>query len=628
MWIKLIRQRSMQFLITILTLTMFCSLSIGQEAAEEGGEALAEGLSVVIPRLSVNATDIKAFLNLLAKPANMSFLTTAAVKGQVTVQLNDVTVKEVLDLVLPQYDLAYEIKGNVVNVMTKAEWDAIHPTIIELINKTFKPQYTRVENLQAALSGVRSKDGKLIVDKSSQQIIVTDTPEVIAEMEALINSLDVEQTTRIFHIKYADVQEIQKQLAGVISADKGNLQVDIERNIIIITDVPENIEKAAKIIAEFDIEREVEIFDINFADPKDLQSLIKGYLTKEGKIDYDERTSKLVVEDIPSRIEKVRKIVAGLDEPHREIYIEAEILKLNVNDENKLGVEWQIGSGVTSDVTQTGVTSRFPYYLLNGNTGFTFEDIVDGDFRVYVNAMLTSSIADILASPRLLVRNDSEAKMQVGSEEPFAVRSVNSYNTNTSNDIYTQRSKDVGIILEVKPHITSNGYVDMEIVLEDSSAAQVNLGSITGLRVDKTEAETTITVKDGRTAIIGGMIKNDRSRSHTSVPLLGKIPLLKFIFGSTSYQDIKTKLVLFITPHIINLDNPYDYMHKYQEDETEGESGFISTSPFNWDYPEYESPSGVYILGDEPDVAIPIESIPGLMLESEPMVESATGEVF
>ena len=456
--------------------------------------------------------------------------------------------------------------------MTLPEYIALHPPEIEIITRTFKPVYAKVEDLQQALTGVRSKDGKLVIDKNSQQIIATDTPEAILEMEKLIKSLDVEQSMRIFHIKYADVVEIQKQLQGVISADKGKLQVDIQRNIIIITDMPENIEKAARIIAEFDVERDIEIFEINFAEPKDIQNILKGYLTKEGKVDFDERTNKLIVEDIPSRLKKVRKIVEGLDEPHREIFLEAEILKINITEANSLGVKWALGEGITerdsvnytTDATSTSVLNTFPYMFLSGS-GLEFEDINIGDFRVYVEALLTTSVADVLASPRLLVRNDSKAKMQVGSEEPFAVRTYGNYNYNNdggSNSIYTQRSKDVGIILDVEPHITANGYIDMTVELTDSSADQVNLGDIMGLRVNKTEASTVVTVKDGRTAVIGGMIKNERSSTHSSIPLLGKIPILKFLFGDTSYSDIKTKLILFITPHIINLDNPYDYMHK------------------------------------------------------------------
>ncbi|MDD5746762.1 MAG: type II and III secretion system protein, partial [Candidatus Omnitrophica bacterium] len=158
-----------------------------------------------------------------------------------------------------------------------------------------------------------------------------------------------------------------------------------------------------------------------------------------------------------------------------------------------------------------------------------------------------TSDTDVLSAPRVVVMNEKEASILVGSSEPYLIQTKD-----TDTGLITTETKfmDVGIKLIVTPKIAENGFVIMEIHPEVSSARRVAEVE-NALAVDTTQADTTLMVKDGDVVILGGLIKDSVKTTVNKVPILGDIPILGLFFRNDGKEKVKQELVVFISPHLM-----------------------------------------------------------------------------
>jgi type II secretory pathway component GspD/PulD (secretin) len=183
-----------------------------------------------------------------------------------------------------------------------------------------------------------------------------------------------------------------------------------------------------------------------------------------------------------------------------------------------------------------------------------------GDYKGIIDLLRTIGDTKILSSPRIMVLNNQEAKILVGSKDAYITSTV----TQTEGNAVTAEAVnfvDVGIKLFVTPSINKNGFVTMKIRPEVSSSETktiISQDKKTDVPIVSTsEAETTVLVKDGVTIIIGGLRKDERKKTVKKIPLLGEIPYLGALFRSTSDELKKTDLIILLTPHIMSGESPY-----------------------------------------------------------------------
>ncbi len=615
----MVEQRSV-WRLTLLGLMLAGMLvgALGPLAQAQDGK----GLDAVVPTLSVSNIDIREVLILLSGYSGLNFTTSQQVKGGVTVELSDVTVRDVLDVVLKDNGFNYiETPGGIIRVMTQKEYLEQTTEAVDVKNRRYMPRYVTVDDIQNAFRPLLSKNGKITVVKPTNTVIVQDVDEVLAKIDAMYPLVDVQQLTRVFRLEYTSADDIQKQLEAAMEIKRGQIMVDKERNILILTTTPENLEKAAKIIEEFDFKLKMEVFQIQFNDPEKIAKLLKPILSKDGYLEMHEQTSTIIVRDIPSRVDEARELIEKIDRPPQAVWIEAEIINVNVGKEFELGANWRFGRDVApyaEDATTSGVLKNEKEFinaftgLLNGNLNFyDFSDWGSSNIAVAINAVEKNNLGNVVSSPRVLVVNDEEADFNVGAEEPFSVRQQ--YTTNAGDrDIFTQRTRRVGITLTVTPHIIPAGYVKMELAMEDSGADRVDIGNgDVGLRVNQRTLSTVVLVKDGRTVGLGGLISRTESNSKSGVPFISSIPVLGLPFRNTSKSNNRQKLLLFLTPHIVDVDDPY---FKYQIDDSMKNRMYQRDGVFSWedkketgdkdnpdrwfqDLPREEQ--GIYLPGDE-----------------------------
>jgi general secretion pathway protein D len=306
-----------------------------------------------------------------------------------------------------------------------------------------------------------------------------------------------------------------------------------------------------------------------------------GFLVSaDTRIFADDVSNALIILATPSDYDFIEETIRKLDTVPRQVLIEGLIARVDLSDSFKFGFAWALrtdiryerwGVDLTSEIAQSpGTLLTDPTELLS-TAGFTIigKD-PSGIVRTYLEALATEGKAEVIASPHILIADNREASFQVGQQIPIPTSETNV--TGTTNIQRTFQYKDIGIILKVKPQINESGIVSLELTQEVSSSAtpldEISTGTANPV-INKIEATTYLVAKDKQTIIIGGLIREDTTKSRTGIPLLKDIPILGYLFGTTTESTDRVELVILLTPHVVRtIDDAThetdDYIKKYR----------------------------------------------------------------
>ena len=284
-------------------------------------------------------------------------------------------------------------------------------------------------------------------------------------------------------------------------------------------------------------------------EPRGKTSRKSGYgagLMGDAVIQFDQETGSLIVITDQETNNQIQKIVENLDKPVPQVLIKVLFLEITHTKGLDLGVEgsYKSDSEDEEDTIQT-------IFGLASETRGGFYKILEEELEVVIRALAEKTRLEILSRPSVLTRNNQEATITVGQEVPF-IR--NSRITDDGDTINTIEYEDIGIILKVTPHITTNRLVEMEVVPEISTLTgeTVPISETVNARViAKRSAETRVVVDDGRTVVIGGMMEDSETENTKKIPILGDIPLVGAAFRRTITEKSKTELLIFLTPHVV-----------------------------------------------------------------------------
>ncbi|HZV45820.1 MAG TPA: secretin N-terminal domain-containing protein [Thermodesulfovibrionales bacterium] len=314
------------------------------------------------------------------------------------------------------------------------------------------------------------------------------------------------------------------------------------------------------------------------------------FVSPETKVFADEISNSLIILATPADYSFIEETIKKIDIQPRQVVIEALIARVDLIDNLSFGFSWALRTDVnismrpfTRDINLNGSAFNNPGGLPSTDsptsaTGFTFVGSdPTGHIRALLRAALKDSRAKILAAPHILVSDNQQASIQVGSQIPLAT-STTSYVTSatgtaetTSPITSTIQYKDIGIILKVKPQINDSGLVSIELSQEVSSTGDnVVIGGQEFASINKTEAVTNLVAQDGETIIIGGLIREDVTKSKDGIPFLSKIPLIGNLFSSVTDNKTRTELLILITPHVVRnqqeaVNVTTDYLNKFKD---------------------------------------------------------------
>jgi type IV pilus assembly protein PilQ len=329
-----------------------------------------------------------------------------------------------------------------------------------------------------------------------------------------------------------------------------------------------------------------ESFQLNYQKAVDVQALLNSpnqkVLSKRGSAVVDARTNTVFVQDVPTRLDEVRKLIAQIDVPVRQVMIEARIVEASDTFSKNLGAKlgyntvkpggerllgpsarYNVGGTLSStgqltsnaagqqlvtgtpDITQVQ-NVNLPATGLGGfNPGVISTILFNKNFTQFITMELTALEADgkgkIISSPRVLTGDKVEALIEQGTELP--------YQAATSSGATSVSFRKANLSLKVKPQITPDGNIIMTLDINKDSVGQVTAA---GFAIDTKHVKTEVLVENGGTVVIGGIFSQDERNATTKVPLFGDIPVLGNLFRNNSKTDNKTELLVFITPRIVD----------------------------------------------------------------------------
>lgn len=284
-----------------------------------------------------------------------------------------------------------------------------------------------------------------------------------------------------------------------------------------------------------------------------------GEVVGEVTIVPDEGTNALIIKTSPRNYEFIEATIKQLDIVPKQVVIELFIAQIGLTDTFKFSLEEIIRSGsflVAGAYGGGALATAVAGAVEKGvaPSGFTFAFVDKDKFRVVLNNVAGVTKVEVLASPHLLTANNKEAKIQIGREVPIITNTQASLTTVTQPDtgvFRTLQQKDIGIIMGIKPHVNEKRLVTLDIEFENIAIDSDAFGKTDSPSFLKTTTKTAVVVQDGQTLLIGGIIRTDKSKGYTGIPFLSQIPLLGYLFRSTSETLDRNELVILITPHVI-----------------------------------------------------------------------------
>ncbi len=459
---------------------------------------------------------------------------------------------------------------------------------------------------------------RLTADLRTNSVIVSAPPQVVTLIEAIMNDLDSStagsRNIETFPLKNADARamaevltdlfNLQIQGNSMVLVPTGNqndkqedinnakvtavpderqelsITIDARTNTLLVSGTDEYLKLVRNVVNELDSivanEREQLVFHLTNAKAKDLEQTLQQYfqteadrrrqilggsqgvsgsvsrqLEQEVTVVGDEKSNKLLISASPRYIDSVEKIVAELDSAPPQVMIQVLLAEVTLDDEDTWGTDIKVGgaTGLGNDAYRFGsFAAGGALASALGTPNFSVSSV---DFELMVRALEVQGKLEVLSRPQVTVKNNEQARIQVGENIGFLGGTTQSGSGNVTANIIRQ---DVGIIMDVTPTISEDGFVQLlinpEISALTSRTIQVSGDTQTPI-ISRRVVNTTVSVMDGQTVVIGGLIQTTQEERNWKVPLLGDIPLVGAPFRSTKKQNVKTELLMILTPHVI-----------------------------------------------------------------------------
>lgn len=294
--------------------------------------------------------------------------------------------------------------------------------------------------------------------------------------------------------------------------------------------------------------RRIEVIHLDYASATDVQAAVQGMLSPAGQAHImqsnpsDNRQTKdaIVVEDLPGYVDRVLQYIQQIDQPPRQVLIEAHILEVELDDTQKWGINWDYL------IKHSGNTINFQLHgLANPDAVQSYFTDVDGDrFTSLIEWLQTTTDAKTLASPKVLVVNGQQARIQIGDQLGYRITTVTETSALESVDFL-----DVGVVLSVTPHISRDGHILMKVKPEVSSG---QIDPETELPAEETtEVETNVLLRDGHGLVIGGLIQENDSNIQSKVPFFGDIKYVGKLFQRKTLEKSRSEIIVALMPRIV-----------------------------------------------------------------------------
>jgi len=459
-----------------------------QQSAKAESLAISENVT-----LDFKEADIRNVLKIISMKAGVNIVTTAEVMGNVTIRLVDVPWEKALDAILKTHGFAYDKQGNI--------------------------------------------------------IIVAPIDKLTAQKKQEVELAQVQPTaTEVFALKYIDAQDAKKALDPQLSP-RGKITI---------------LEMTGQAGWEFGGE-----------------TLGKRKRVAEERMG---RSKVLIITDIVPVLDKLKEVIQKIDVKPKQILIETRIMEVSRDRLKDIGFDWGTGSSGATSTTlystpfdkKNGIdVSTIAGHMLTGqvnpsgfgpkastittdNTGLQvlFQHLTGTQFSAVLHALEEDVHTNTLSAPSILALNNQEATILVGTRYPILKQDTTSSSSSaTVTTVTLDYYQDIGIQLNVVPQVGEGDYINMVVHPAVTSFTDKLGGSGSNIAaypiIETREAETRVLMQDGETVVIGGLLKDIKTKNRQGIPFLGKIPILGILFSRDTVDIGKVDLLIFITAHIV-----------------------------------------------------------------------------
>jgi general secretion pathway protein D len=288
-------------------------------------------------------------------------------------------------------------------------------------------------------------------------------------------------------------------------------------------------------------------------------------MEEEAVILADADTNTLIVNATPEQHRDLAKTISELDRPRRQVLIETVLCEVTLDEETDLGVEWSVSKGLSSAGVQSGISSLLSDEFSDLSTdGLSYLIQSSEEKWAFIQAAQADSRLQILSSPTVLTRDGMEAVVSFGEEVPIQEKSTSSSDT----DSYSYTYEDAMISLTVTPVIDDNRMVTLDLVQSERRVPADYTIETSGDDDDivlppiftTREISSSLQVYDGQTLILGGLIQRKDQKEQSGIPLLCKIPLIGWLFGSTQTVKVGSEILMILTPHVVDTRDETDLL--------------------------------------------------------------------
>ncbi|MGB3110754.1 MAG: type II secretion system secretin GspD [Psychrobacter alimentarius] len=419
---------------------------------------------------------------------------------------------------------------------------------------------------------------KVIADASSDRLLVKGSPEMIAKVQEMVNQLDTTPSRRlsglrVFRLKYASASHIAEMLRGLLanqSINSAGATSSLESASL--NDTPST---GAALIGETGGINTSAASSIA-ASPSSSGGSGSDVGDRPFSIIADETQNAVIVNAAPELMFEIEDAVNQLDNRRAQVLIQAAIVEVSGDDATQLGVQWALGNansgyGVVNFNNVGASAASLAAAALSGGGSASISAAAGsiagaligigdsskdsrGNTQFYgaiLQALDSSTSANLLSMPSILTLDNEKASILVGQNVPFVTGSFTTSGNNSNNPFQTIDRQDIGINLNVIPHIGDNGTVRLEVSQEVSSVVPGSTGNASGLITNKSLINTTILADDQQTIALGGLMRDNTTTRQQKVPGLGNVPVIGRLFRSDNDSTQKSNLIIFLQPTIL-----------------------------------------------------------------------------
>ena len=560
--------------------------------------------------LNLRDTDIAVLAEQVSEITGRTLILDPALGGEVTVisaeELDEDGVWALFQSILRSRGFVAVASGAIWEVVPEGDARTIGVTAArpDIGSQDFVTQLLRLERLPSAeavrvLGPLVAEAGYIEAINDPNSIVITDTRANVDRLFEIARTFDSDAGTRtvVVRFSYASAEVVGAAINEVLGdVGTARISVDPQGNTLLVRGSAGDVAQIRELAEQMDIApranpREAvstSIFRLDYGDAETIATIVQETLrggadltnavaesVGEGEpgitqdpaepvevaVTASTETNAVVVRGTARQIEEVGSLIRALDVQRPQVMIEAAIVEVSGDVADRLGVQLGFGDGLpkgglaATSFGNAGPSLQSVLVALGATGGSALTtglNVAGGgdDFGVLVQALASSSQANLLSTPSITTLDNRPATIVVGQNVPFRTGSF-ATDGNTVAPFTTIERRDVGITMEVLPRVTAGGIVRLEIAQEVSSLVNTSVSGAADLITNRRVINTTVEAMNGGTIVLGGLITDDSQNTESKVPGLGDLPVIGNVFRSRSRDVTRRTLFVFMRPRVL-----------------------------------------------------------------------------